>query len=324
MKMFSPGLLIDQIIDCDPAAIPELAAELRAAIEYEQKSDPVGRLGLPLEIHLSRIVSLAVAAKLQNTSVSSLERNHSQHFVALGPGKRGMQIRDALLLDTPPRQPRVRAQSSLRRPQERREPNRRTVRARHVRRQHLQERAWRANEIRIGVPPPAPIGFPNRGVGSVGRDPFDGSRPSERSEAVLYNNFAYIAREDAHVKSGRRRRPHARRHHLAPLRAVTGARLYLRGDVPTQRQAADAAGSNMRYVVAAIAILQAEDLDLLNKVLNGEISILAAAKLVRQRASLLAAYRTATPQDRIIVIKTLTPTVVFDEAIAPALVGQGA
>jgi hypothetical protein len=110
-------LILSQIeTTVDPAIISGLTAELRQAIEYQQTiNDPIERLQLPIEIHLERILPLALAAKLRGCSVSTLVRNYSEYFVDLGPGKRGMRVKHALSLEQPPRKSRSRVSPKRRR-----------------------------------------------------------------------------------------------------------------------------------------------------------------------------------------------------------------
>ena len=77
--------------------------------------------------------------------------------------------------------------------------------------------------------------------------------------------------------------------------------------------------STIRYVTAAATVLRAEDERLINRVLRGQISLLAAAKSVEKRAALLSAYRAAPAEDRIAVVKTIDPGLFFDEVLAPAV-----
>jgi hypothetical protein len=109
-KLYSPALLLSQVEANahDPVVVAALVAELRAAIE-DQHNDPIERLKLPVEVHLDRIVPIAIAAKLRGCSVSTLMRHFRQYVIAIGPGKTGMRIRHVLSLEDPPRQSRSRA-----------------------------------------------------------------------------------------------------------------------------------------------------------------------------------------------------------------------
>jgi hypothetical protein len=100
-------------------------------------------------------------------------------------------------------------------------------------------------------------------------------------------------------------RTHRRRAHAA-LRAVTAARLYSRGELPTLVQAAIACGSTPTYVNAAVTILRAEDEKLLAAVLAGLRPLVPAAHTVRRQADLLAAWRAADDQARAVLRREVT------------------
>ena len=76
--------------------------------------------------------------------------------------------------------------------------------------------------------------------------------------------------------------------------------------------------STIRYVTAAATLLQAEDERLINRVMRGQMPLLAAAESVGKRAALLKAYRAAPAEDRIEVVRTIDPGVFFDEVLVPA------
>jgi hypothetical protein len=129
--------------------------------------------------------------------------------------------------------------------------------------------------------------------------------------------------------SARYRQSHRRRHRrhhdgqrAAVRRAVTGARLSLglSLDVHTQGEAAAAVAVSLRHVTAAVAVLKAEDAELLGRVLTGEVSLRAAARNAGKRGSLIAAYRQASPEDRLALARTVGPDVLWDETLAPVLV----
>ncbi len=58
--------------------------------------------GPPLEppswVELSRIVSLRQAARLAGISVDTIKRRHADKIIELSPRRRGMRLRDALML----------------------------------------------------------------------------------------------------------------------------------------------------------------------------------------------------------------------------------
>jgi len=78
----------------------------------------------------------------------------------------------------------------------------------------------------------------------------------------------------------------------AALQALTGAKLYLQGDM-TLEQAAISVGSNIRYIMAAVLLIKANDQDLISEVLHGDISILAAAKLVKPQVVVIETLKSA-------------------------------
>jgi hypothetical protein len=104
----------------------------------------------------------------------------------------------------------------------------------------------------------------------------------------------------------------------AALRAVTAARLYLSGTVPNLAKAAVSCGSNVCYVRAAIAVLRSENAELLDFVVHGRVSLLAAARQVEPLVNLIDAYRAANQKDRVASFRTLGPERVFDEIVLAA------
>src|SRR5215472_8808304 len=102
--------------------------------------------------------------------------------------------------------------------------------------------------------------------------------------------------------NGRGHRRSPRRHfrnrqRAAVVRAVTAARLYASGAVPTLAAAATACGSNAAYVAAAATLLKSEDGVLLDRVLCGATPLLAAASEAGAVARLVSAYRGASRDD---------------------------
>ena len=95
------------------------------------------------------------------------------------------------------------------------------------------------------------------------------------------------------------RRPHRRRssrrhfrngQQAAVIRAVTAAKLYLGGAVPTLAAAATACGSNVHYVGAAVILLKSENSTLLSRARCGAVPLLAAAREAKRVARLISAY----------------------------------
>jgi hypothetical protein len=83
-------------------------------------------------------------------------------------------------------------------------------------------------------------------------------------------------------------------------------------------KASESCGSTPKYVVAAIILLRSENAVLLDRVLRGHVSILAAASQVRRLVELIAAYKAADAKDHITTFRMLGPDRVFDEVVAAA------
>ena len=81
------------------------------------------------------------------------------------------------------------------------------------------------------------------------------------------------------------------------LRAITAARLYASGQAETVAVAAACTGSTPIHVRAAVVVLKSEDEQLLDRILRGDLCLLAAAKAARGTARLVDAYRRASEQD---------------------------
>jgi hypothetical protein len=64
--------------------------------------------------------------------------------------------------------------------------------------------------------------------------------------------------------------------------------LFLGGTFHTMTEAAEATGSNTIYIAAAISVLRTEDGALKAAVLAGRVSLLEAARAMKQTANLLA------------------------------------
>jgi hypothetical protein len=60
--------------------------------------------------------------------------------------------------------------------------------------------------------------------------------------------------------------------------------------------AAESVASSVDYIRAAITLVQAEDNELIDRVVRGDVSLLAAAKQAKLIADLVAAYRAAGPE----------------------------
>jgi len=83
---------------------------------------------------------------------------------------------------------------------------------------------------------------------------------------------------------------------VAALRAFTAAELHRDDELGlTLREAAMRCGSNVRYVRAAIILLNHGDQNLIGRVLHGECPILIAAASIAPLVKLLGAFKTASP-----------------------------
>jgi hypothetical protein len=60
----------------------------------------------------------------------------------------------------------------------------------------------------------------------------------------------------------------------------------MNGTLPSMTEAAEACGSNTIYIAAAVIVLQAKDDALKTAVLDGTVSLLAAATAMKQLAEL--------------------------------------
>jgi hypothetical protein len=109
---------------------------------------------------------------------------------------------------------------------------------------------------------------------------------------------------------------------VAVMRAMTAARLH-RGEriaPPSLAGASAMCGASLPYVAAMEVLLKAEDTQLLNQVFSGGISLTDAANMVRNRAKLISAWRTASPEDRIIAIRAINPEDVLNDVADAATV----
>jgi hypothetical protein len=103
------------------------------------------------------------------------------------------------------------------------------------------------------------------------------------------------------------------------VRAITAARLYASGAVPTLAAAAIACGSSVPYVAAGVTLLKSEDSGLLDRALRGAMPLLVAARGARRVARLISAYRGALSDDLVTFTRTIGVANVWDEIIVPAL-----
>jgi hypothetical protein len=85
----------------------------------------------------------------------------------------------------------------------------------------------------------------------------------------------------------------------------------------SQREAASLVASSVSYVAAAVAVLQAQDQWLVDRVLLGRISLLAAAAKVNKRAKLVTALNAASEVDLAETGRTIGIDRIWDNMIAP-------
>jgi hypothetical protein len=136
-----------------------------------------------------------------------------------------------------------------------------------------------------------------------------------------------------HLGNGtRRRRQSARRHfrnghRAAVVRATTAARLYLDGQAPSLVAAAEACGSNINYIRAAVTLLKADDPSLLNSAMAGWVSLSGAVDQERRRvkaarvtfAEAVETWRAWTPEQRAAFGRGAGVANLWDDAIVPTI-----
>jgi hypothetical protein len=121
------------------------------------------------------------------------------------------------------------------------------------------------------------------------------------------------------------------------VRAAAAAGLYLDGKIPSLAVAAEACGSNVNYIRAAIALLKADDASLLNLTMAGRVSLTEAANLARLQtatrvtvdeavapAVAVASWRVWTPEQRAEFGRGAGVSNLWDHAIAPVLTEDSA
>jgi|SRR6516162_1826850 hypothetical protein len=125
---------------------------------------------------------------------------------------------------------------------------------------------------------------------------------------------------------------------LAALRAFTGAELYrAKPEKLTLGEVALRVGSGIHYVRAAVVLIEHGDQVLIDRVLRGKCSILAAAASVNALVKLLGAFKTASPENlakfytitgtadlstpvrRMEAAAKFGPEVVWDEMVMPLI-----
>jgi predicted ATPase len=123
------------------------------------------------------------------------------------------------------------------------------------------------------------------------------------------------------VTSPHRRRQSARRHfrhgqRAAAVRAFTAAQLYLNNTISTLEAAAEACGSNVAYVQAAIILLRADNASLVHDVRCGRVPILQAARKAQRLVNLITAYREAKDPDRVAFARACGTEAIFNVLVA--------
>ena len=141
--------------------------------------------------------------------------------------------------------------------------------------------------------------------------------------SVFYNDARHSAMWQTLSPRPRRTRRSARRHFrhgqcAAVLRAITAAKLYSTGGITTLEKAAESCGSNISYVRAAIVLLKAENVTLLNRVLSGDAPLVGAAQQAQRMADLISAYRSANYADRVAFVRTCGTDAIFDVLVEAA------
>jgi hypothetical protein len=131
---------------------------------------------------------------------------------------------------------------------------------------------------------------------------------------------------DAHYKVATTRRPRQspRRQirngqRAAALRAITAAKLYLRGEFPTIAIAAGSCGSCTAYVQAAMVLIRAGAEKVISSVLSGYLPLLVAANELRLTVELVEAYRRARPQDLARAARVVGAEKLFTTMVEPAI-----
>jgi hypothetical protein len=151
-------------------------------------------------------------------------------------------------------------------------------------------------------------------------------------ERPLYRTLG-SRRQRVSVRHRQSPRRHFRNgHRAAVVRATTGARLYLDKQIPTLAAAAEACGSNVQYVRAAITLLTTDDPSPLNLALGGWISLIGAANQARlQRKmksvtvdSAVASWRVWTPEQRAEFGRGAGVGNLWDHAIIPTIAEERA
>jgi len=129
-------------------------------------------------------------------------------------------------------------------------------------------------------------------------------------------------REVKNGDGGRRRRHHPQVRNgqrLAALRALHAARSYLENPDWDLTMAATSCNVSIRYVMAMLTMIAAENTSLIERVIGNEVPVLVAGRAMKRVAKLVSAYRASNLVDRMEFAKAIGPTVTFDTMVTPAL-----
>ena len=137
----------------------------------------------------------------------------------------------------------------------------------------------------------------------------------------LFSGNGVVKHRPGHHSYRRRGRHRRNGHCAAALRAFTGARLFLQEAVPSLIAAADACGSNPRYVKAMVVLIRSENTSLRHDVLRGNVPLLMAARQMQRIADLVTAYRAAAtvPKDLATAGEIVGVANLWDTMIVPTL-----
>jgi hypothetical protein len=70
--------------------------------DIDHNGGPLLDSGQPSWTELQRVINLKQASQLSGLSVDSIKRHHRDKIIDLSPRRRGMRVRDALMLAQPP------------------------------------------------------------------------------------------------------------------------------------------------------------------------------------------------------------------------------
>src|SRR5262249_48174901 len=91
------------------------------------------------------------------------------------------------------------------------------------------------------------------------------------------------------------------------------------GQVPTLRKAAECCGSNIVYVAATLVIRAVKDPTLEAAILTGKVRLLNAAEAMKPLAALMTSAAFADAGTKLAIARAVSPEVMWDDSIMPAL-----